>query len=156
MENEKNVLVIGFESYMMDMINRFPTDEANLQWQPETNPEHEAFADFWATSLLKNDHVIDFGEDLIFIIGYPLELAKSLFGRMVCDSEFTKKILAEMLMAKYKLDTIEAWGLEERIYFDREFKSKEDIQAWLEEQEWVQDIKKSTNSCEESVDSEDK
>ena len=130
---ERELFILSKEAYIIDMFaTRYKTEEQNLLID-FNNPEHQEFADFYWKHLLNNKHVIDFDSDTVFITGCRYEHANLLFGQMVHNTEFTKKLLVEMLIEKYNIN-MDFWEIEELIDLDRDFKTKEDIENWFDDQ----------------------
>ena len=113
MTKDKNIFVLSKEVYIQD------------------NP------DIYLNDLLNNENVIDFSQDLAFISGIEYDLAKSLFGKSICDSYFTKTVLADILIDRYNAVGIDYDAIVESIYIDSDFKNKEDIENWIIYQEGI-------------------
>lgn len=132
---QKEVFILSKEAYILDMIaTHFETQEDNLIIDFDI-PEHQEFVDFYMDKLLNNEHVIDYGRDTVFIVGLPLDLARSLIGRTVGSTYNTKQALTDMLIKRNNIKGTDYYDILESINLDREFKNKEDIEQWFIDQE---------------------
>lgn len=139
---EKNIFAMSTEEYIIDMFRtRFETKEDNLLID-FTTPEQQAFADYHLQRLHEDNNVIEFNDDIVIIVNYNLETAKSLFGNTVCDSKFTRLTLAEMFASEFR--ELDYYDIVEAINLDVEFTTKEDIDKWFADQkETLIEIKES-------------
>lgn len=138
---KNNLFAIEHESFAIDLfVNRYFTEEQEITINPETNPDQKAFIDFNFDVLNNYPLAIKFNEDYTFISGnISLELAKSLFGSSVCDTEQTQYIIAYLVreklnQAEYDIDfNLEFEFITESVacLFDREYKTAADVQQLI-------------------------
>ncbi len=131
----KKIFILSKENYIIDMISNSINDYNDC--------EQQEFIENCINNLINIKGVIEFDEDLLFIVGYDYKNAQSIFGKSICNSDMTKNIIAEILIKIYDINILYYQDIVENIYFEKEFENRIDIDNWIKEQKQkINEIKK--------------
>lgn len=127
---DNTLFVVEHESFMISMVtDRFVGSAFN-----PLDSEAQEFTDFHVNALQNSKWSIPFGDNHTFLSrGISLNLAKSLFGNSVCNTEQTKQVIAYLVTEKLDKPELDFSSVLEAIHLNREFKTIEDIKSLIDE-----------------------
>lgn len=128
---ENTLFAVEHESFLISMVTeRFVGSSFN----PEVDSEAQEFLDFHVNALQNSKWSIPLGDGYTFLSrGISLNLAQSLFGKAVCNTEQTKQVIAYLVIEKLGEPVLGFDFVVEAIDLNREFKTSEDIISLIDE-----------------------